>query len=566
MTNPTPAAGDEAASFCATVVDEWIRMGVRHAVVAPGSRSTPMALALASRAELRVHVFHDERSASFAALGIGMSTGAPAVLLCTSGTAATHFHGAVVEAHQSDVPMIVCTADRPPELRDVGAPQTIDQTNLFGTAVRWFHDPGVPAIEAAHTWRSLAARAWNSSSGTRPGPVHLNLPFREPLLGSPTIVPEPRGEGWSSELPARTVGREDLEVIAARMSGERGIVIAGAGATPEVLTLAVALGWPVFADARSGLRVRSSNVIIGFDPLLRCATFTAARRPDVVLRVGQPPASKVLAQWVASLGADVIQLSPTPSVVDPDHNVATTVVGDVTMHCTVLAKMVTSTDGPWCDEWSAAEEVVQATVSQWLDAHMTEPAVARTVTECLSAGDNLVVSSSMPIRDVEWFGAATEGVSVYSNRGANGIDGVVSTSVGVALGSSARTVLLIGDVACVHDSNGLWGLAERGADLRIVVTNNNGGAIFSFLPQAKGVPDATFELLFGTPHRVSFANLAAAHGIDHVEVRDRASLVAALSRPGPVLIEVPFDRSANVSDHEALNEAVTTAVSRRFTA
>lgn len=566
MTTHTPAPGDEAASFCATLVDEWIRMGVQHAVVAPGSRSTPLALALAARGEMKVHVFHDERSASFAALGIGMSTGRPAVLLCTSGTAATHFHGAVVEAHQSDVPMLVCTADRPPELRDVSAPQTIDQTNLFGVAVRWFHDPGVAAVEAAHTWRALAARSWIAASGVRPGPVHLNLPFREPLLGTPSHVPPPRTRGWSSSSHSRDIDPAILSMTATKLSGKRGIIVAGRGSTPEVLVLAEALGWPVFADAQSGVRESHHLVVVGFDPVLRCGPFAVPRNPEVVLRVGQPPASKVLAQWLAGSGADIVHIGPTPTIVDPDHLVASALAGDVARACRTIAGMVTRADDSWSRDWTKAGAIAQAAIADWVGAHMSEPTVARTLTEHVGTGQNLVVSSSMPIRDVEWFGAATPGVSVHSNRGANGIDGVVSTAVGVALGSGATTYLLIGDVACVHDSNGLWGLVDRGVDVRIVVTNNNGGSIFSFLPQARDVGAETFELLFGTPHGVSFAHLAAAHGIRHALARDRAELVRALSTTGPILVEVPFDRASNVSDHERINAAVNEAIEEGFRA
>ncbi|MEY4995317.1 MAG: 2-succinyl-5-enolpyruvyl-6-hydroxy-3-cyclohexene-carboxylic-acid synthase, partial [Actinomycetota bacterium] len=207
-------------------MDEWIRLGIRHAVIAPGSRSTPLAVQLASRSEISVHLFHDERSASFAALGIGEATGIPAILLCTSGTAAAHFYGAVVEAHQAHIPMIVCTADRPPELRDVGAPQTIDQTKMFGTAVRWFHDPGVPSDDAAHTWRSLASRCAALTRGSRPGPVHLNLPFREPLLGSVGELPEPRREGWSTVEVASSVSPRMVNDLMTLLDSRRGIVIA----------------------------------------------------------------------------------------------------------------------------------------------------------------------------------------------------------------------------------------------------------------------------------------------------------------------------------------------------
>jgi 2-succinyl-5-enolpyruvyl-6-hydroxy-3-cyclohexene-1-carboxylate synthase len=240
---------------------------------------------LARNESIEVHVFHDERSASFAALGIGSASGFPSVLLCTSGTAATHFHGAVVEAHQSDVPMIVCTADRPPELREVGAAQTIDQTHLFGSAVRWFHDPGVPSRDAASTWRSLAARTVQAAVGVRPGPVHLNLPFREPLTGDVVDMPASREKKWSEVIRLGSSETQEVSEIVKTISGRRGVIVAGRGASRDVLSLAEALGWPVFADAVSGVREKNISVVVGFDAILRSEAFASSHVPEVVLRI-----------------------------------------------------------------------------------------------------------------------------------------------------------------------------------------------------------------------------------------------------------------------------------------
>ncbi len=550
--------GDTSAAFCATLVDEWVRQGISHAVLAPGSRSTPLAVAIARRTELSLHVFHDERSAGFAALGIGRATGVPAVLLCTSGTAAAHFVAPLVEAHQSRVPVIVCTADRPPELRDVAAPQTIDQTKMFGASVRWFHDPGVPSDDARLTWRSLARRALASAVGTLPGPVHLNLPFREPLLGDAGVLPEPDGgviEPAVLGVDAQTVAR-----LVPTVSGVRGVIVAGRGSTAEVLTLAGVLGWPVFADATCGLRECHPNVVAGFDPILRSSRFVGAHVPNVVLRVGDPPASKVLAQWTVATGARLIQVNNHESVVDPDHRVSVAVSGPVDRIIGLLAGSVTATDPSWLAAWMSAETAAQKAITAHTDTNFTEPTVARRVSDTRPAGSQLVVSSSMPIRDIEWFGTVTPGVTVHSNRGANGIDGVVSTAVGVALATGSPTTLYIGDVAMVHDSNGLWGLMRRAVDLTIIVTNNDGGSIFSFLPQATQVDEGTFETLYGTPHGVDFSHLAAAHGVPFVRVRSRDELDAALAGQGTRLIEVLCDRSTNVGAHDALNTAVVSAV------
>lgn len=555
------SVGDTSATFCATLVDEFIRQGIEHAVVAPGSRSTPLAIAIANRTELSLHLFHDERSASFAALGIGLSSGKPAILLCTSGTAATHFHGAVVEAHQANVPMIVCTADRPPELRDVGAPQTINQTELFGSAVRWFHDPGVPSRDASHSWRSLAARSVQASTQrTHPGPVHLNLPFREPLVGDVIDMPLPREKKWSERVASITVDADVVQEIASRVSGKTGVIIAGRGANRDVLTLAEALGWPVLADARSGVRECHPSVVIGYDSILRSDLFVQSVRPTVVLRIGETPASKVLAQWVSNSGAEVVQVQAFHHVSDPDHQVALSAVGDISQTVLGAAQQVQRCHESWLSYWSRAEVAAQSVLSDWTQLHMSEPTVARTLTDNLDVGSYLVVSSSMPIRDVEWFGTVTPGVEVLSNRGTNGIDGVVSTAVGVALATGATVTLLIGDIACIHDSNGLWGLMNREVDVRIVVTNNDGGSIFSFLPQASIVSHEIFETLYGTPHGVSFSHLAAAHGVPYASVNTAAELVTQMGQKGPRLIEVPLDRSVNVDQHNEINAAVVKVI------
>jgi 2-succinyl-5-enolpyruvyl-6-hydroxy-3-cyclohexene-1-carboxylate synthase len=515
---------------------------------------------LALNDAIEVHVFHDERSASFAALGIGSASGVPAVLVCSSGTAGTHFHGAVVEAHQSDVPMIVCTADRPPELRDVAAAQTIDQTRLFGSAVRWFHDPGVPSRDAAVTWRSLAARAVQAAVGMHPGPVHLNLPFREPLTGDVVDMPPSREKKWSDVIHLGTSETQDVSEIVDAISGRRGIIIAGRGASREVLSLADSLGWPIFADAVSGVRERNSAVVIGFDAILRSEKFASSHVPEVVLRVGAPPASKVLAQWISKIDCPVVQIRSSSMVIDPDHKVKYTIIGDVDSAVRTLATGTNGCDKSWLASWSQAEVAAQEAMSAWTSANFSEPSVARAVTSAMTVGSHLVVSSSMPIRDVEWFGTATSGVTVHSNRGTNGIDGVVSTAVGVGLATKARVVLLIGDIACLHDSNGLWALNRRDVDLTIVVTNNDGGSIFSFLPQAQVVSNSHFELLYGTPHGASFEHLAATHGIAFERVTTVAELASALQHSGTRLIEVPCDRSSNVSQHEALQLAVVAAV------
>ena len=565
---PDPAA--LAATFCATLVDEWVRAGVRHAVIAPGSRSTPLALALTDRAELRVDVFHDERAASFAALGSGLATATPAVLLCTSGTAAAHFHGAVAEADLSGVPMLVCTADRPPELHDVGAAQTIDQDGLYGTAVRWFHAPGIADAATSGSWRSLAARAFVAATGRDPGPVHLNLAFREPLVGQPADLPPGRGGGapWQQVVSpvAGAVDDADVARLVSMLDRQRGVIVAGAGcgAPAAVSALADATGWPVLADARSGVRSIDAAVT-RFDALLRVESFATAHVPAVVLRLGEPPASKLLTQWIAASGAVEAHVSARPAVLDSDHHIAVRVTADPSAVCRRLAAALTGARGtPWPARWRHADAAArEATEAGFASGPLTEPAAAAAVVAGLPTGSTLVVSSSMPIRALEWFGPPRDDVRVLCNRGANGIDGVVATAIGAAAASGGPVGVLIGDVALLHDSTALVALAGRGLDVRIVVIDNDGGGIFSFLPQRTALDTTRFEQLFGTPHGADLLLLAAAHGLsatDASSVQDVTSFVAAR---GPSVLRVRLDRDANVAAYRSLNDSVAQALATR---
>lgn len=580
MTDPSPPPADTAtcnATYCATLVDEWVRCGVGHAVVAPGSRSTPMALALAAEPRIEVHVHHDERAAAFTALGLGLASGRPALVLTTSGTAAVELHPAVVEAHQAGVPLLAVTADRPPELFDVGAPQTVDQTHLFGASVRWFAEPGPPVAEAAATWRSLAARAVaEATTGAGgPGPVHLNLAFREPLVGVPAELPPGRAAGaaWHGTSGGRPgVDPPTVARLGELLDADRGVVVAGAGCgdPATVEALAAATGWPLLADPRSGCRSDHPAVVAHADAILRHRPTAAALRPEVVLRLGGPPASKVLGSWLATSGATQVAVDAHGRWFDADRTAAHVLHADPTAVAAALAGTIDRADtDAWTGAWERVEAAAAAAVDAVLAQHPepTEPTVARTLLAGLRPGATVVVSSSMPVRDLEWFGGCHPGVRVLANRGANGIDGVVSTAVGVALaarGTGEATVALVGDVALLHDSNALLGLADRGLDLTIVVVDNDGGGIFSFLPQAAALDTERFELLFGTPHGVSLPTLAAAHGLVTIEPAGAADLADALrasvAAGGVQLVRVATDRAANVAVHDELHAAVAAAL------
>lgn len=549
-----PRPCDVQATFCATLVDEWIRNGVRHAVIAPGSRSTPMALAIAARSELAVHVVHDERVAAFAALGLGLG-GQPALLLCTSGTAAANFLPAVVEAGLSEIPMVVLTADRPPELRGVGAPQTIDQIDLYGGHVTWFHDAEVADAASASTWRPLAQQALGAG---RRGPVQLNLGFREPLLGTPTELPEPIAP-LDEPLTRLDTGADP---VPAGTAAPRGLILAGgrSGVTAEqVVALSAATGWPVLADPISGVR-HLDGAVTTADSLLRHQPFADQQLPDVIVRLGRPSTSKLLAQWVDRAvvgGATLVQVGG-PGVIDPSHNVAARCsMADVIAVCHDVRP-----DPAWGARWADADTAADAAIAAALpaldpDGLLTEPQVARVVADHLPADVDLVVSASMPVRDHEWFGG--NAARAHANRGANGIDGVMSTALGLAMDGTGVAVL-IGDLAFVHDSSALAGLRARGADLRIVVVDNDGGGIFSFLPQAATLEPDRFEQLFGTPHGTDVLALAAAHGLATVEVTTEAALAAQLDRRGPWVARVASARPHNVDVHAALHAAVSAAL------
>jgi 2-succinyl-5-enolpyruvyl-6-hydroxy-3-cyclohexene-1-carboxylate synthase len=548
-----------AATFCATLVDEFARRGITHAFVAPGSRSTPLLLALDADRRIDVHIFHDERSASFAALGYANTTGTPGIVLCTSGTATAHFYAAIIEADQSGVPMIVCTADRPPELWARGAPQTIDQTRMYGKSPRLFVQPGPADDGHAATWRPLAADIADHAAGfrgARPGPVHANLSFRDPLVGEAGPLPDPLDP--SAPTPRPSVADSEAVAIAELCRGRKGVVVAGRGTSSrdDLHLLARRLGWPIIADHQSG--ARTDDTIAHADTLLRHPPFAASRRPEVILRFGESLSSKALSQWMAACaagGCDVVSLHQPGRLIDPE-TIATLVAPEDGAAAAIVEHLGHGNPVGDAEAWLAADHMARSIVSEALEAsHDSELAVAIGALHAAGADGIVVAASSMPVRYLEWFDShPPPGTRVLSNRGANGIDGVIATSIGVAL-TGAPTVCLVGDIAFLHDASSLTALSRRPIDLTVVVIDNDGGGIFSFLPQADGLEPDRFDRLFGTPHGTDLVALAAAHGIDATD--DTTDLSPRGVR---VIVARTAQRPAHVELVRAINDAVASTL------
>jgi 2-succinyl-5-enolpyruvyl-6-hydroxy-3-cyclohexene-1-carboxylate synthase len=565
------AVGDLNAALSRTLVDEWVRGGVRVAAVSPGSRSTPLALALAADGRIAVHVFLDERSASFFALGAAKASGRPVVVLCTSGTAAAEFHPAVLEAFHGRVPLIVCTADRPPELRDTGAGQAVDQLKLYGDAVRWFAEVGAPSESDLRTsyWRSVAARSVAASSGRPAGPVHLNLAFREPLLptGDPVELPPGREDGAPWVVSASSRPRPDpadVDRLAFLVAAEmRGAIVVGWGADVDpdaVERFSATAQWPVLADPISGAR-QGPNAVSTYDALLRSPGVASSLRPDVVLRLGAPLTGKVATGWLDPSVRQIL-VDPDGAWLDPHRASAERIVADPTaLLDAVSLRGPARSQSFWLTSWLRAEAAARRDLDHLLDgwAEPFEGRVARDLVAGLPPGATVVVGSSMPVRDVESFARPRRGLRFLANRGVNGIDGFVSTVLGAAT-AGGPVAALCGDLTFLHDAGGLFGATRRGVDATFVVIDNDGGGIFNFLPQAGAGLADHFELLFGTPQGVDLAALAAVHGIESEQVAKADELLPAVDRAlaggGVRLVVVRTERVDNVARHRQAWEAV----------
>jgi len=555
---------DVAQSFAATFVDELAVQGVEYACVSPGSRSAPIAMALQRHPKTNVFMQIDERSGSFFGVGLAKATGRPVVLLSTSGTAAAEFHPAVVEAFHSRTPLIVLTADRPPELRDVGANQAIDQQRLFGTAVRWFFDPGPPfeAPNAARLWRRLAARAYAEALN---GPVHLNLPFREPLVPPPGQVPAPLGESPQAMTAGRLMPTSDqvASVASALRNAKRPLVIAGE--MRDGLRLAAGLnrlGIPLLAEPSSQLRRQESGAAVeSYEALLR-AGWSLQHGPDLVIRVGGTPTSKVMNAWLAAAAAPTFLIDPDRMWRDEDQVASNVLVCDPQP---LIEGLPPADVGAWRDEWvSAGRKATAAIAASLVSTPMHEGHIVRALAARAADTAQVFVGSSMPIRAADSFWPHARGSQAfYGNRGASGIDGLVSTGLGIAAArASNQTVLLLGDLSLYHDMNGLWSVRRHGIKATIVVCDNNGGGVFNFLPQAQHTD--VFEEIFATPLGLDFAQVARLYGLVYSPVTDRSGLepaiTDALGAQTSTMVVVRYKREDSVNGHRVCWEAAAAAL------
>jgi 2-succinyl-5-enolpyruvyl-6-hydroxy-3-cyclohexene-1-carboxylate synthase len=582
----TPSDTPRANRLWATlIVEELARSGVDFFCVAPGSRSTPLVVALAANKKAESLVHFDERGSAFGALGYARATGRPAAWITTSGTAVANGLPAVVEAATDGVPMILLTADRPPEFRQTGANQTIDQPDIFGDYVRWRFDLPAPeeAVDPAMVLTTVDQAVYRARRAPS-GPVHLNLMFREPFIPDPEDLegelPAPArwlksGEPYTRYTATRpAVDPDEVERLwEALHPVKRGLVVAGRLSSQKqgeaVLQLAESLDWPLLPDVGSQVRlgVRSENLVPYYDALLTSEPFKEAHHPEAVLHVGGRAVSKRLEQFLTRSQPDpYVVVRENPFRLDPGHRVTHSVETDVTDFCAALAKVAERRPpagaASWRRGWREASEKVDSYLDRAFEGikELNEPFVARLISRHVPEGHALVVASSMPIRDLDTF-AAADGtiVPVAANRGASGIDGTVATAAGFARGSGRPLTLLIGDLALLHDLNSLAML--RDLPVVVVVLNNDGGAIFSFLPVARH--KAFFEPYFGTPQGVGFEGGTKMFGLAYDLPRTAEEFVetyrVASTRNRPTLIEVRTDREENTELHRKLLSEISEA-------
>ncbi|MBB6282731.1 2-succinyl-5-enolpyruvyl-6-hydroxy-3-cyclohexene-1-carboxylic-acid synthase [Geobacillus subterraneus] len=567
--------------YVAAFVDGLVQAGVTEAVISPGSRSTPLAMAMAEHRGLRFSMHIDERSAAFFALGMAKAKQRPVALVCTSGTAAANYLPAIVEAHYSRVPLVVLTADRPHELRDVGAPQAIDQLHLYGRYAKWFVDLALPeeTDSMLRYARTMAARAAAIAAGAPAGPVHVNVPLREPLV---PIIDE---DVWErvrtvAETPQMISGHATLSAENAAAlyeqlaAAKRGLIVCGPldqpGFAEAVTELARALDVPILADPLSQLRTGSHDktyVIDSYDAMLKDEAIASKLVPDVVLRFGAMPVSKPLFLWLKQHRSIRQIVVDDGGWRDPTLSAACVVHSNETVFCRQLLDIAEPkrNASAWSTMWREINDIARTVLREHLPAgEWFEGKVFAELAELLPAGATLFVGNSMPIRDADTFLFATDKpLRVLANRGANGIDGVVSSALG-ASSVAQPLVLVIGDLSFYHDVNGLLAAKMHGLQATIVLLNNNGGGIFSFLPQARH--EGPFETLFGTPTDLSFAHAVEMYGgryaVPYTWDEFRLHVAESLDTGGLNVIEVRTSRAENVQMHRLLWERVSQEIGK----
>ena len=539
------------------------RMGLKHAVISPGSRSTPIAFALAQSKGIHVTVALDERSAGFIALGIAKSTKRPVVLLCTSGTAAANYLPAVIEARLSSTPLIILTADRPPELRDCHSGQTIAQNGIFGVYPVWSTEVAVPSTELSllRYWRQTLVDGWQRAQSPLKGPVHLNLPFRDPLDPGATEKGFKMPAGFDLEAftdlpkaqnPAAKVS--PLNALLPLPKTGHGVIIVGphSEAIPEefaaaVLELSQLSGWPILADGAGTLRgdlADSGRVISTYDSILRNASAAKKLKPKAAVIVGALPTSKVLRQWLEEADVIAVQVNQPGENTDPTHSRWIRRDGKLVArgYEPVIA------DAKYLDTWNQYQKTALQKLAKVAKVNWPfEGRIIKEIESALTNDDRLVIGNSMPIRDLEWFYHPTKsGPEVIFNRGANGIDGTVSTAIGASM-DGLHTVLVCGDLTFLHDSNALLSAKNHKGDLTVVVVNNNGGGIFNHLPVAQ--KNVYFEKLWGTPQDTDIGKLCAAHGVTHTRAKTWVNLNKLINvrKRGVRVVEFTTDREKDAA-------------------
>lgn len=566
--------------YTASIVDELARVGITNVVVSPGSRSTPMALLLSEHPNIDVHIHVDERSAAFYALGMAKAAKEPVAILCTSGTAAANYMPAVVEAYYSRVPLIVMTADRPHELRDVGAPQAIDQLHLFGKHVKWFVEMALPESnqQMKQYARTVCARAKATAMQAPAGPVHMNIPFREPLI--PDLEHEQLFK--SDTLPvhvyagALTLNAAQFREISTEFaSKEKGLIICGAleyeDASEQIVKLAEKLGFPILADPLSQLRSQTAGIndviIDTYDTFLRNEDIAKTFKPEIIIRFGAMPISKALFLYLKEhKSVPQFVIDNGAGWRDPGATATNMIYCDEAIFakkvCEQLAKK--PSQSIWMEKWVKLNELTKNSLKKMeASDYLNEGTLIYQLTEILPEHSGLFVGNSMPIRDLDsFFHVNDKKIKIYANRGANGIDGIVSTALGVA-NTHQPMFLLLGDLTFYHDLNGLLATKLHNVNITIILVNNNGGGIFSFLPQSKHPKH--FEVLFGTPLDLSFEHAVKMYGGQFTSISNWSEFTEAMKKAilheGLDVIEVPTIRQENADIHRELWENVSQEIS-----